>query len=277
MIAARKKRIFLERFIRPLFLAIAKFDRRYREKQPMASGWLAPLVLAALIYFGLWFVQDQFWGERLVEFLRARFFIFTQEPRLQIYTRLFFENFVIKTLAVFWVIFLLCVQGKPAVSSLGLNRVPPMTPGLKRILLFFIAFSLAAAFFQWMDPLAPDLPALLFFKDSALVGNILAVFSIVLLAPITEEIIFRGYLYPVFAKKTGAFFSVIINSILFALLHYPQMKGEFFWLGIIFLSGFLIAISRAVSGSTWLAILLHFFYNGILTFFGFIHHGLNTP
>lgn len=50
---------------------------------------------------------------------------------------------------------------------------------------------------------------------------VLAFLALVVIAPFSEEIVFRGMLLPAFSKKTGAVLAVIITSILFGLLHPP--------------------------------------------------------
>lgn len=266
----RKKRIPGASVFRLARLRKIQFDRRYRETSPITCGWLGSLILAGLIYSGISFVRESAWGEEVIEFLRVRFFIFTQEPMLQFYTRLFVENFVIKIAAVFWVFILLAVHGNPATVSLGLVKTNSMSAPAKKIVWTFILFSALIAYFQGLDPLVPDLPTHLFFSRPATLGNLLAIFSVLFVAPFTEEIIFRGYLYPVLSKKAGAFFSCAITSVLFALIHYPQMAGEYFWFAVILVTGSLITLARAVTGSTRLPILLHFFYNGIITLAGFL-------
>lgn len=49
----------------------------------------------------------------------------------------------------------------------------------------------------------------------------LAFLALVVIAPFSEEIVFRGMLLPAFSKKTGIVAAVIITSILFGLLHPP--------------------------------------------------------
>lgn len=41
----------------------------------------------------------------------------------------------------------------------------------------------------------------------------------VVVAPVAEEVIFRGYLYPVFKKSLGPAVSLVLTSVLFAVLH----------------------------------------------------------
>jgi len=84
------------------------------------------------------------------------------------------------------------------------------------------------------------------------------------LAPLSEEILFRGVLYPFFEKRITRNGSILLISILFSALHIRQL-GDY-WLGIslIFVLGLIITTLRALTKSTSLCWSFHFFYN--LTF-----------
>lgn len=41
-----------------------------------------------------------------------------------------------------------------------------------------------------------------------------------ILAPITEELIFRGMIYPLFKKSMGVFWACVISSLIFSFIHY---------------------------------------------------------
>ncbi len=57
------------------------------------------------------------------------------------------------------------------------------------------------------------------FTKSAGQGRSLALIALVLLPPIFEETIFRGFIFPAFAKRTGVFGGALISSVLFGLAH----------------------------------------------------------
>ncbi len=75
----------------------------------------------------------------------------------------------------------------------------------------------------------------------------------ILLAPLVEETIFRGYIYPVLARSVGVGAGVVITGTLFGLLHAPQLWGG--WGQILLLTGVgtifthASAISRTVVAS----------------------------
>jgi membrane protease YdiL (CAAX protease family) len=84
-------------------------------------------------------------------------------------------------------------------------------------------------------------------------------FTVFVMAPIAEEIFFRGFLFQGWAKTwLGAPGTIVLTSILWALMHV-----QYDWYGIsqIFLSGILLGIVRHRTGSVLTVIGLHAFMN----------------
>ena len=79
--------------------------------------------------------------------------------------------------------------------------------------------------------------------------------AIVIVAPVTEELLFRGFLHRGWAPSwLGVSGTIVLTSALWAVLH-----QQYNWVGIIwiFLMGLLFGWVRQRSGSTTLTILLH--------------------
>lgn len=95
---------------------------------------------------------------------------------------------------------------------------------------------------------------------------LLAFFSLVVLAPVCEELLFRGYMYGKLRKYFNAFWAIAVTSIVFGMLHVyggPGMPLQ--WnaaLSITILAFFLGAL-REYTGSVWAGILLHMIKNMI--------------
>jgi membrane protease YdiL (CAAX protease family) len=53
---------------------------------------------------------------------------------------------------------------------------------------------------------------------------ILPIIMASVLAPIGEEFLFRGFIYPIFRKRTGVVAAIILSSILFAGLHFDLVR-----------------------------------------------------
>jgi uncharacterized protein len=109
----------------------------------------------------------------------------------------------------------------------------------------------------------PDsLPITEFFKDrpSAL---LLGAFGI-LVAPLMEELLFRGFLYPALARWTGATVSLIITASAFTLLHGAQLGYSWAPLLLIFVVGLTLTITRMRTNSVATCVIVHMTYNFVL-------------
>jgi uncharacterized protein len=85
----------------------------------------------------------------------------------------------------------------------------------------------------------------------------------VLLAPLVEEIIFRGYIYPVVARTFGVTASVVATGTLFGLLHAPQLWGGWWQVTLLILVGIIFTLARAVSKTVITSFILHTSYNSL--------------
>jgi CAAX protease family protein len=109
----------------------------------------------------------------------------------------------------------------------------------------------------------PDsLPITEFFKDrpSAL---LLGAFGI-LVAPLMEELLFRGFLYPALARWTGAAASLILTASAFTLLHGAQLGYAWAPLLLIFVVGLTLTITRMRTNSVATCVIVHMTYNFVL-------------
>ena len=84
--------------------------------------------------------------------------------------------------------------------------------------------------------------------------------SAIIFAPLIEEIIFRGYLYPVIKRFSHPIFSCVITSLLFAVIH-SNLEG----LIPLFLLAIVLTIFYEISKSIWVPILMHACFNGVNT------------
>ncbi len=95
------------------------------------------------------------------------------------------------------------------------------------------------------------------YRSSRDVGALpLFLFASIFVAPLYEEIVFRGFLYRGWIRSArSAVPGILIITALFALMHVKQAN----WYGIVqvFLIGLTLGWARWLSGSTVLTILLH--------------------
>lgn len=85
--------------------------------------------------------------------------------------------------------------------------------------------------------------------------------SAVIVAPIVEEVFFRGFLFAAFRQRHGWVKAALISSALFALIHLQPVA-----IPPIFLLGFFFAYLYHHSNSIWLPILMH----GLVNLWGVI-------
>ncbi len=91
-----------------------------------------------------------------------------------------------------------------------------------------------------------------------------AVAVLLFFAALMEELSFRGYPFQKLTEAFGAFWSVLVLSVLFAVVHLwnPSAAGWLSWSFFnTFAVGVLLALARIRSGSLWLPFGLHFGWN----------------
>jgi membrane protease YdiL (CAAX protease family) len=91
----------------------------------------------------------------------------------------------------------------------------------------------------------------------------------VLLAPVLEETIFRGYLYPVVARSFGVNAGIVVTGTLFGLLHASQLWGGWAQIALLVVVGIVFTYARARTHTVVASYLLHVSYNSFL-FLGFL-------
>lgn len=104
---------------------------------------------------------------------------------------------------------------------------------------------------------------------------ILAFITLVIAAPVAEEILFRGYLHGKLRRTTPVWLTTLITSALFAALHLPGTDGLQWNVAVDVLTlGIFLSVLREVTGSIWAGILLHAIKNGIAYYILFINPSL---
>lgn len=83
----------------------------------------------------------------------------------------------------------------------------------------------------------------------------------VLLAPLFEEMLFRGFLLPLLARSLGAWTGILLTTLPFALLHGPQNGWAWQQVVLIGFAGAVFGYVRYRTGSTSASFLLHAAYN----------------
>ncbi len=111
-------------------------------------------------------------------------------------------------------------------------------------------------------PIPRELPIDSFFKTPAEAWA-LSILSVTL-APLMEELFFRGFLYPVLARRLGLAAAVFVTALGFALLHGAQLMFAWGPVLVIFLVGIVLTMVRARTNSVAAGVLIHMAYNGTI-------------
>jgi membrane protease YdiL (CAAX protease family) len=112
-------------------------------------------------------------------------------------------------------------------------------------------------------PMPKELPIDSFFQTSK-EAWVLSIFGVTM-APLMEELFFRGFLYPVLARRWGVATSILLTSASFGAIHAPQLGRAWGPVLIIFLVGLVLTITRAITKSVAAGLLIHIAYNGTIS------------
>jgi membrane protease YdiL (CAAX protease family) len=108
---------------------------------------------------------------------------------------------------------------------------------------------------------APDLPtpveSLITSRGSLAAVLLFAAFF----GPLFEELVFRGFLYPLLATNLGPWLGIALAALAFALLHGPEYQWSWQHVLLVGAAGVAFGFARYHTGSTAAAALLHIGYN----------------
>ena len=96
-------------------------------------------------------------------------------------------------------------------------------------------------------------------------------FSAAIAAPLVEELIFRGYLYPIMKKYTGVWFALITTYLLFGIILVSLVP--FIPLAIF---GAVLVLLYEYTGSIWTPIIAHCIFN-TATLINILYPGILLP
>lgn len=186
-------------------------------------------------------------------------------------------------LFLFLYVTLAALRGLPFWRSLGWNRLKsaPLAGKGNHWVYFFSGCGLAlfVAIASSRVKNADHVPIQELFKNRT--GAILLMAMAVFVAPLVEETIFRGYLYPLFASKfsgmaegfgadsaralrVGTTMGILLTGILFGLMHGAQLGWTWGLVGLLTLVGVIFTFARAWTGTVLASFLLHLGYNSMI-------------
>jgi membrane protease YdiL (CAAX protease family) len=169
-------------------------------------------------------------------------------------------------LFLFLYVTLAVLRGMPFWRSLGWRKLNP-NPDAGRgsgWMYFFSGCGLAifVALASYNMKNTEHLPIQEIFKNRS--GALLLMGMAVLIAPLVEETVFRGYLYPIFAKSLGVLPGILITGVLFGLMHGSQLGWTWGLVLLLTFVGVIFTFARARTGTVLASFLLHLGYNSMI-------------
>ncbi len=146
------------------------------------------------------------------------------------------------------------------------NSGPPKSP-----VFFFLAGSglsllVAVLSSRLKAPENTPMEELFKYRQTALLFIAMAV----LIAPLVEETLFRGYLYPMFARSFGVWPGIVLTGVLFGFMHGAQLGWTWSLVSVLVLVGIIFTIVRARTGSVFASFMMHLGYNSLISLFAVI-------
>lgn len=207
--------------------------------------------------------------------------LFESDPRLIIGVNVLWFALIL----FFLYITLAVLRDSPFWQSLGWKRLKSnVGEGKGRPWMYFLSgcgLSIFVAVASSRVKDADNVPIQEFLKNRT--GAMLLMAMAVLIAPLVEETVFRGYLYPVLARitsavlqffgmefsaatRTGVATSILMTGMLFGLMHAPQLGWTWGLVSLLTLVGVIFTFARAWTGTVFASFLLHLGYNSMIAF-----------
>lgn len=179
--------------------------------------------------------------------------------------------------AIIYAVTLLVVAGVPYMiwhrkvtfETFGLQRLPTWADiGLSPLAfcLYALSVSIVVAIVAQIPGYPADQAQDVGFKAfGSRTDNMLAFITLVILAPLAEEALFRGYLYGKLKKHAPGVVAAIITSVLFGIVH-----GQVNVAVDVFVLSMILCGLRSLTGSIWAGVLVHMIKNAIAYYLIFV-------
>lgn len=160
-------------------------------------------------------------------------------------------------------VILLIARGRNPIRLFGLNWQgwPRQLPRifLALICLYPTIFVVQSVMEKFFDPSRFPQPILIFLaSDPGVQAKLTIAFFAIVIAPLAEEVIFRGYIFGAARQFIGRWPAIIVSSLVFAFIHghIPALPG-------LFVLAIFLALVYERTGSLWAPIMLHAFFNSV--------------
>ena len=159
---------------------------------------------------------------------------------------------------------LLLALGLTRHPRLALALVPPRRAAIVILLAMPVAGVALRFASQWFGQLFPATGVAPIEHLVSMPSGMLGTLALGFLAPVAEEIFFRGLLYGALERWRGRVFAFVLTGLVFALAHLPQTYGAWPSFVSVAVFGFALTAVRAASESTVASGLMHLGYNGLI-------------
>lgn len=223
---------------------------------PVWTGWdvvkITIIAVVALIFFSLLVIMV---ATGLPSFKASSMKDLTTDARLAVISQF------LAYAATFWFVYRLIARHYSVKFAEGLHW---RWPGARSIL-FLLGGVIVALGIQALSRLLPipkQMPIDQFFR-TPVAAWCLALFG-TFIAPLAEELYFRGLLFPILKRSTGMNSALVITAFGFALLHSAQLGMAWAPVLVLFVVGLVLTMVRAATHSLAASTLLHIGYNATL-------------
>lgn len=140
-------------------------------------------------------------------------------------------------------------------EEINLLKINKIIETIIKFILFIPLLFLISFIIQYVLPEYKQQEIVLNFKSTLLEDKGILI-HVLVIAPIVEEVIFRGYMYRILKSKIPIIFAMIVSSTLFSLVHYNVLS----YILLFVLSIFLTYIYER-NGSIICPIIIHSLFN----------------
>ncbi len=113
--------------------------------------------------------------------------------------------------------------------------------------------------------------------ESSYQARLVTAFLAVATAPLVEEIVYRGMLYPASQRLLGMGWAIAIVSFMFAGVHYFQYQNNLGVFTAIVILSVSLTVIRAVTNSLMIPFVVHLIFNGIQSIYFVIEPLITKP
>ncbi|MCD4779678.1 MAG: CPBP family intramembrane metalloprotease [Candidatus Omnitrophica bacterium] len=200
------------------------------------------------------------------------------------YNTIFFQMILLSFLSSCYLFALVCFSAR-SFSSAGIFtnlKIKMVKKSWMKVFLAPVLLGLVFAFFsasivsqRTIQPNTP-LSEVVHSIPNSKILSVLLILIATLLAPLFEEVIFRGYFFHVLKEYKSKLFAIFFISFFFGVLHFQQYWGDWAAMSFVMLLGFALTSVRALTGSTTSTVVMHYVYNiGVIVIAGVLMYHSN--